>query len=336
MGYKSCKYIQGGIAFRHDAVTLCNKLCGTKRYDKFNIEYKDDFYKKFIQVREDAIENAKKGILPHEGCLSCPYVEEKDWDEDTRFREIEITHWVHCNCSCCYCAMLPVTKGKKFIFKKNADAVQLLPIIKRMLKENKIHPNAFFSVTGGELTMLKEFPAIMKLLLKQKNTSYGFCLQTNGIKYESLLPKAVNKDDRTTIVISVDAGSRELFKLMKKSDSYKNVIKNLKHYLKDVNNKEKVVAKYIIIPNVNDKKEEIDKWIAECEKIGIRTLQPSIEFCSQVVNPGIFKESQGILYRYMKEQIQAKGFKMITYDFLEDIIENKSFDITMKSKNTKE
>ena len=36
MIYKSCKYIQHGIAFRHDAVSICNKLCGTKRYEKFN------------------------------------------------------------------------------------------------------------------------------------------------------------------------------------------------------------------------------------------------------------------------------------------------------------
>lgn len=336
MIYKSCKYIQGGIAFRHDAVTLCNKLCGTKRYEKFNIEYTDGFYEKFTQIREEAIENAKKGQLPHEGCLSCPYVEEKDWSDDTRYREIEITHWTHCNCSCCYCAMLPVTKGVRTRWRKNAEAVELLPVIKRMLKEDKIHPNAFFSITGGEMTMLKEFPAILKLLLKQKNTSYGFCLQTNGIIYESLLPKAVNKDERTTIVISVDAGSREMFNLMKKSDSYNNVINNLKHYLKDVHNKEQIVAKYIIVPNVNDKKEEIDKWIETCKKIGIRTMQPSIEFCSQVVNPGIFKESQGILYHYMKEKIQENGFKMITYDFLEDIIANQSFDITIKSKNHQE
>ncbi len=334
MSYKCCKYIHGGIAFRHDAVSLCNKLCGTKRYEKFNIPYTGNFYEKFIEVREEAIENCKKGILPHEGCLSCPYVEDKEWDDDTRFREIEITHWVHCNCSCCYCAMLPVTKGKKTIFKMNSPYVVLLPVIKRLLKENRLHPNAFFSITGGELTMLKEFPDIMKLLLKQPGTSYGFCLQTNGMKYEKLLSKAIEKDNRTTIVISVDAGSPELFKLIKKRDTFKDVINNLKHYLKDAKKcgrEDKIVSKYIIVPNVNDKKEEIDKWIKICKDIGIKTLQPSIEFCSQVVNPGTFKESQGVLYHYMKNQIQANGFKMITYDFLETIINNKSFDITIKN-----
>ncbi len=331
MKYKSCKYIQGGIAFRHDAVSICNKLCGTKRYEKFNIPYTEGFYEKFIEVREEAIENCKKGILPHDGCNFCPYVEEKEWEDDTRFREIEITHWVHCNCSCCYCAMLPETKGKMTRFKTNAKAVQLLPIIKRMLKEDRIHPNAFFPVTGGELTMLKEFPAIMKLLLKQKNTSYGFCFNTNGIKYEPLLSKALNKDRRTSIVVSIDTGSRDLFKVMKKLDKYNDVLKNLKHYLKDTEfNKDRIVAKYIIIPNVNDNKEEIDKWIETCKNIGIKTLQPAIEFCSQVVKPGTFKEKQGELYYYMKEQIEKNGFEMITYDFLESIIENKSFDITKK------
>ena len=333
MKYKSCKYIQSGIAFRHDAVSLCNKLCGTKRYEKFNIPYTDNFYEKFISIREEAIENCKIGILPHEGCLSCPYVEEKEWGEDIRFKEIEITHWVHCNCGCCYCAMLPVTKGKIVWYKQNSPFVKLFPIIKRLMKEHRIHPNAFFSVTGGELTMLKEFPDIMKFLLKQKDSSYGFCLQTNGIKYEKLLSKAILKDRRTSIVISIDAGSREMFKLMKRKDNYNDVLKNLKRYLKDVKNyQDRVVAKYIIVPNVNDNKEEIDKWIKTCKEIGIKTLQPSIEFCSQVVNPGTFKEKQGELYYYMKEQIVENGFEMITYDFLERIIKNKSFDITIKSE----
>ena len=122
-----------------------------------------------------------------------------------------------------------------------------------------------------------------------------------------------------------------MFKLIKKKDEYNSVIKNLKHYLKDAKyNKDRIVAKYIIVPNVNDSKEEIDKWIKTCKEIGIRTLQPSIEFCSQVVNPGIFKEKQGELYEYMKEQIVSNGFEMITYDFLESIVKNKSFDITKK------
>lgn len=333
MIYKSCNYIQHGIAFRHDAVSICNKLCGTKRYEKFNLSYTNDFYNDYKKVRNEAIENCKKGILPHEGCLSCPYVEEKDWDDDNKFSIIEITHWVHCNCGCCYCAMLPVTKGEMIRSPQHSPYVKLLPVIKQMLKENMISPDAFFSVTGGELTMLKEFPDIMKLLLKQKNASYGFCLQTNGIKYEKLLSKALEKDRRTSIVISVDAGTREMFKLMKRVDKFNDVIKTIKHYLKDAKqNKDRVVAKYIIVPNVNDKKEEIDAWIKLCKDIGIVTLQPSIEFCSQVVNPGIFKQTQGELYRYMKEQIIANGFQMITYDFLEDIIKNESFDITLGHK----
>lgn len=331
MRYKSCKYIQHGIAFRHDAVSICNKLCGTKRYEKFNIPYEGDFYQKYIDVRNEAIENCKKGILPHEGCFSCPYAEEKDWDEDYKFKEIEITHWVHCNCFCCYCAMLPVTEGKITKSKQNSPYVELLPVIKRMLKDNMIAPDAFFSITGGELTMLKEFPAIMKLLLKQKNANYGFCLQTNGIIYEKLLSKALERDRRTTIVISIDAGSREMFKKIKHVDKYNDVLNNIKHYLKDAKvNKDHIIAKYIIVPNINDSEGEIDKWIETCKELGVITLQPSIEFCSQVVNPGTFKQSQGELYRYMKEQIIANGFKMITYDFLEEIIKNESFDITLK------
>ena len=335
MKYKSCKYIQTGIAFRHDAVTFCNKLWGIKRYEKFNIPYEeDDFYERFIRLREKTIENCKQGILPHEGCESCPYVEEKEWDYDTRFREIEITHWTHCNCSCCYCSMLPVTKGVMTNKKMNSEEIELYPVIKRMLEEGAIHQTAFFSITGGELTMLKEFPAIMKLLLKQKSIRYGFCLQTNGIKYEPLLAKALNKYKKAQIVVSIDAGSRELFKIMKKQDKYNDVLKNMKHYIKDIKYaKDNVVAKYILVPNVNDTKAEIDKWIADCKKAGIRTLHPSIEFCSQVQKNDCFRDSQAEMYNYLKDKIIENGFNIIQYDFLDNIIDNKTFDITRKQEN---
>ncbi len=336
MSYKSCKFIQGGIAFKHDVISFCNKLCGTKRYENFNIPYEGDFYNKYIEIREKAIENCKKGILPHEGCRYCPYVEDKDWDEDTRFREFEITHWIHCNCSCCYCSLLSQTKGKITRFKTKSPYLQLFPIIKRMLKEGRIHPEAFFSIVGGELTVLKEFPDIMKLLLKQKNANYAFCLHTNAIKYEKLLSEAVARNSRTCVSVSVDAGSRDLFKRMKKIDAYNDVIKNLKRYIQDAKksgNDNRIVVKYIIVPNVNDNKEEIDKWIKTCKDIGVKTLQPAIEFCSHIITPGTFKEKQGILYEYMKEQIVVNGFDMITYDFLEDIVKNKSFDLTIKSNN---
>ena len=38
-------------------------------------------------------------------------------------------------------------------------------------------------------------------------------------------------------------------------------------------------------------------------------MQPSIEFCSQVVSPGIFRQKQGELYKYMKSQIIENGFE---------------------------
>jgi len=228
--------------------------------------------------------------------------------------------------------MLPVTHGKITRFSQNNPDIVLLPYIKRMLKEDRIHPDAFFSITGGECTVLKEFPAMMKLLLGNKNAKYGFCLQSNGIKYEKLFSKAINSDRRTSIVISIDAGSREMFKLIKRVDKYNDVINNFKRYLKDTKyNKDRIISKYIILPNINDSKEEIDKWIETSKKIGLKTLQPSIEFCSQVVKPGEYKDSQSELYYYMKEQIVANGFNIVTCDFIESIVKNRSYDITKKS-----
>ncbi len=331
MKYRSCKYIQGGITFRPDGITICNKLWGAKRYEQVNLSYEENFYEKFKELRNNLIKNCIDGILPHDGCSACLYLEDKEWDDEPKYTDIEISHWLHCNAACCYCSSLPQTKGKmdKY-FKKNSPSVQLFPVIKRLIKEDMIHPQANICITGGELAMLKEFPSIMKLFLNQKDSNYSFYFQTNGIKYEPLLSKALNKGIGTLIIISLDAGTREMYKLMKKRDKYHTVLNNLARYIRDAKDdrKNRVVSKYIIVPNVNDNKEEIDKWIADCKRIGLKTLHPSMEFCSYVQKPHDYIEKQGELYQYMKEKIVENGFEMITYDFLEEIVKNKGFQLT--------
>ena len=88
------------------------------------------------------------------------------------------------------------------------------------------------------------------------------------------------KDVEIKVIISLDAGSREVFKKVKKTDKFKEVCKNIKKYALAAKKSipSHLGVKYIIIPNVNDTKEEIDKWLDLCIKeLGVKYLIADIE-----------------------------------------------------------
>lgn len=342
MIYKSCKYIQGGITFRIEAISLCNSWNSVVSENNINLLYPKEKWTKqdllnlftnFSNLQNGIRENAKNGILPYKECSTCINLIEKDWDnEGTQFKELQLGHWLNCNCGCCYCTNLPDSHGKITNKSINNPRFELYPLLEYMFENNLIAKDAFWVFNGGECTVLKEFPKIMKLILKQQNTNYAFCFNTNGIKYEKLISKAIknniNSSNFSGIYISIDASSKETYKKVKRVDKYNDVIKTLKNYVKDLkNNSNHLVCKYIIVENLNDNKEEIYNWIKTCKEIGIKVLQPSLDFCTKIKDRKELTKKMCELYKFMKQEIKNNGMECISIDFLEKFIENESFEI---------
>ena len=111
---------------------------------------------------------------------------------------------------------------------------------------------------GGEPTILPEFDKLIKLFLK--NGFDDMRVPSSGIKYSSAIAKGI-ETGQLSVVVSIDSGCRETYKKIKQIDAYEKVCKNLKKYSKAQKRFFNVISKYIIIPEVNDTKEEIDKWL---------------------------------------------------------------------------
>ncbi len=323
MQYKCCKFIQNGLNFTRTGVRFCNKLSA---YDEGNIvSYEKDFYKKFIERKKQIIENCKRGVVP-EHCKNCIYLEDKEWNSECdKINNLEIFHWNQCNCACVYCGNRSETHLKITEKKCKSEFVDLYKILKCFIKEERFSEHVNVSFVGGEPAILKEFPDILKLFLKN---NYKMHILTNGILYEKIFAKSLKMNKENYMTISIDSGCSETFKKIKGVDKFDIVVNNIKRYVKDSGeNSKNLILKYILIEGLNDNKEEIIKWLELCKNIGVGTLHPTIEFCHSVNNPNKIGPSEHIceLYNFMKEKIVEYGFILNVYDFVEIMVKNRSY-----------
>lgn len=265
--------------------------------EKINI---DELLKKINDIRR----NTKNGIIDSH-CTGCFALEEKDWNENKKFKWFQVAHWSECNCGCTYCYRYFSS------FEKPKKRYKLMPIIKELDKMGLIDYDGELAYSGGEPACLSEFDDITNFFLKKGERI--IMVHTNAIKPVKSVLKGL-KTDTLSVTVSVDCGDREKFKQIKRVDAYNKVVDTLKKYVKaQGNNKKMVRSKFIVIPNVNDTKEDINKWLDETEKIGIQSVILDFE------SDWILKNAQNIpsyiddLYDYIETTTKSRGLDLQFY-----------------------
>ena len=320
-----CEYLNTCITFHKPGATFCNKL-NSKGKNSF-FEYNKDFLANFLVEREKLLNDLKNGIIPSY-CCHCENMKKIDSNNiDTKIKKLEIYHWDECNCACFYCSNRHETKLKITNIRNVKGSIEVHKVLKELHKKGLLSEDLELYTIGGEPTLLKEYPQILKFIQKHK---YKVNILSNGIIYEEEIAKTLEKFN-AELFISLDCGSKETFYKIKGVDKYNEVLKNIKKYLKKAKNKSKnIIIKYIILENINDNKEEIDKFLTVCNDIGVTNVIPSIEFCH-----GIDKKDPTIpvhiceLYNYLKAKAKEINpeVNIATFDFVEKMIKNHSYKI---------
>jgi len=324
---KHCEYLNNGITFHHKGITFCNTVWNA---ENSYIEYKGNVIKNFIEKRNKIISLMDNdGCIPY--CTNCLYLKQVENSSifHNKIKNIEIYHWNECNCACYYCSNRNVTK-LKITNKKINGQISILKNLKELKKAGLLDDNLEIHTHGGEPTLLKEFGDIIKFAIKHK---YPMTILSNGILYEKNIPKILSRMPESYLTISLDAGTRETYKKIKRVDKFYDVIKNVKRYISEIDDKfsYNLLMKYIILKGVNDNKEEIDKWIDICVSIGVKNFFPSIEFIYEInnhnnsINPNIIE-----LYNYIKTKVKEINpkFRLSKYDFVEEkILKYQSYNI---------
>lgn len=314
--YKCCRHILHGLCFFdkmlvsccYSPVDQCNNMHPPLIMDNYDgrIIPKDELFKKI----NDYVEVFKGGKIPRE-CTNCCKIEEKEWNEDKYIDYIVITHYSVCNADCIYCSNNLTPE------ERTNEVYEILPILNYFKEEGIIRQGCEFHIGGGEFSIYKESETLLR---DYALTNFAkLYIPTNAIKYQEYLFQALDQAS-TYIIVSLDAGSRETFKRIKRIDAFDKVVDNLLHYSRTEKAREKISFKYIIIPGFNDNINEFKKFLDIAKKCGITYLNLDIDArYTRLLEYKINKHFVILAYR-MKKIAENEGFTVQIYSFLEQVL----------------
>ena len=280
MSEKYCYNLRHGISFHQKNIRFCTTLQLGEIISIYE-EKPKELALKIQETRRIIKKNLDNKIIPN-GCENCRYRIQECYETE-KIKRIDLYYWYHCNCGCFYCSYRDETKGEFSDKIKEGNPV-IYKTIEELYRLDEIDKNNLFvNFGGGELGVLKEFPKLINLFLKN-NVESIWC-ETSGIRYSKELAKALEKG-KAGLSIAICSGSPETYKKIKKRDKYTQVLNNLKKYINaaskcktNPNNASRVISKYIILQGFNNNINEIDKWLIDSLNIGIKQVEISMEFC---------------------------------------------------------
>lgn len=319
--YTSCSWLESGVCFDNGTSGSNVKLCcylsapGGGNAMIFTDYHGEKInWRKFFEIKNKYRKIQQSGQTVKE-CEGCIFFETKEWTNKDYIDSIIVDHFTRCNCNCIYC----YTEENKKAYN-NLKTYNLLPIIKDMFKYKILVPGGAIGYGGGEPTILEEFEDLTELFLENKFTNIR--INSSGIKYSPVIAKGISSK-QITVVVSMDSATRETYKKIKQIDAFDKVCDNLKKYSEAQTAPGYVVNKYIIIPNMNDTEEEIEKWIDFNLSINVESLVIDVEnsWCMK------FRENHDSqileLCRFAKNKAQEKGIKYFdTSDRLRHLVKS--------------
>lgn len=317
--YYSCPWIEHGIVFFPHKISFCchcGHSGGGHTLVRNNFNGQKINWNRFNNIKEMFRTFHKKGKI-NSTCIGCSFLEYKKWDGGNYIENMYISHWTKCNSKCIYC----YERRNPDEFSK-AENYKVLPFIKELHEKGILIPGGMIYFGGGEPLILDEFEDIITYFLD--NFYWGIRVHSSGIKYSPAMARAI-EEVRGYMIISVDAGSRDVYKKIKQVDCYDIVRENIRKYTLKTNYKGRflVSGKYIIIPGINDNKEEIEKWLQANYKAGLWTTAIDIEENWYLKNKNNIPEYIFDLIKYAKKRSDELHTNFEMYERLENMIKDK-------------
>lgn len=278
-----CDYINRAIAFNEDKILYCTigNNAQNKKLPIIRTNFDgsiEDLERVFEKIREHR-NNLKEGIAPDfcKGCYLLKEVNGKYPDVNEELKYVLLSNWYACNSKCVYCCKHEkshwVKDDNKFLREEQRETYNIVPVIKYMISKGMITENTTVDFAGaaGEPTLYKYFDEIIQLLIDAKVAK--IVIHTNAIRYNKLIEYGISIG-LIDIVVSIDAGSKHVHRIIKQVNTYDKVWKHIQKYAKakyPLSNNS-VTTKYIIVPEINDNIEEISKFVQKSKASGVTKL----------------------------------------------------------------
>lgn len=326
---KICENLNTSICFNDSSIgitycTLTNATNGLG-WPKLSDEVFDGQvidWDKFFEFRAQEIESIKNGTARRE-CINCQQISEQDFTDDRKIHYILLSQWQICNSNCIYCLghqpPLDVNSPNyEHDYKRLVEPYDIIKILEDMIEKNVLADDVEIDFAGGEPTLYPRFDDIINFLLD--NNLNNIIIHTNNIQYSEAIEKGIKKN-AISLMISIDAGSKECHEKVKRVKSYDSVWQNFRRYssVKPENYSMKLCTKYVIVPNVNDSKEEIHKFMEMSKENGATIV--AVNVYNQLLNDMNYEENLiNHLYelsQYFKQEASRYNFRYILFPNIE-------------------
>lgn len=210
----------------------------------------------------------------------------------------------YCNSNCVYCGV----NGKE------GDGYNPIKYLKQFHTARLFDTSCLFDWGGGEPTLNPFFEETVDWINRQ---GYRQRINTNAIIFSEATNRALI-EKKASLRISIDAGSREVFRRVKGNEYYDTVWENVKKYATVSN---EVYLKYNIF-DWNSKREEADLFLQKCRDSGVQHIWVESEHASysrlKNVGPLFFGDKELEFAKYLFEKGKDKGFEMLIADGFRD------------------
>lgn len=306
-----CDFLNHALDFEVDTIRHCcqtSHLGGgetvfVEKFDGTNFDWVEIF-----NIKKELSSQMAAGNIPDK-CVGCAYIEEVDEiDSEEYISSVWLNHFNKCNCFCSYCEKTIGCDEYGYV-----EEYDILPVFREMLDKKILRNGGHIIFGGGEPTILKGFEELLELCYQ--NDIQRYIVHSSGIKYSPALARGL-KSKEIDLIISLDAGTPETYKKIKNIDCFSQVCENIKRYVQEAeNNAMRVRSKFIIVPEINDSIEEIDKWYnLSINELGVKTLTIDIEKTWFVKNRDCLPEYIVEMIRHVRDLCQRDGIKLFYYE----------------------
>lgn len=259
---KGCSFLGHFIDYRVDNFSPCCVSGNSKVKTSGAIPERMAHWERYVRQLIDDIKNGR----PNK-CDNCKHLKEGFWP-----KKVELDYICFatnhpgdvCNLRCSYCFVEKRFKELNSEEKEGYTTYETIQQLSQMPEYNR--SDVCIELSNGEFCANKHCNEIFDILFK---TKWKARFVTNMTIYNEKFAEFLKTGRTTNILTSLDAGTPETYKAIKKVDCLNKVIENIKRYpLKDVDFR----LKYIFLDGINDNEADVDGFYNIVKDVGCKTI----------------------------------------------------------------
>ena len=191
-------------------------------------------------------------------CRGCKDLRKKMWPyRRDLFNYLNLCHDISCNLLCNFCIVIEDCSVV------SAPTDEVLRVIRMLIDSNYLSRNTSVVIGGGEPAMMRGLEKVLDFVNKSE---YQVLICTNGTIFSEAIGNSL-RTGKTTIIVSADAVSRDIYKIIKGKDFCHHVWENIKKYAEIDGTK--VIPKMIIM---EENAGEIEDFVQRCIESGVKSI----------------------------------------------------------------